>query len=57
MLASGAGALANRTIGAATVGGMVFGTLWGIIVVPGIYVACKRVSMRFARASSIAEGT
>jgi HAE1 family hydrophobic/amphiphilic exporter-1 len=57
MLASGAGAIANRTIGAATVGGMVFGTLWGIVVVPGIYVACKRVSMRFARASSIGEGT
>jgi HAE1 family hydrophobic/amphiphilic exporter-1 len=43
-LASGAGAVANRTIGTATIGGMLLGTLFGIIVVPGIYVACKRLS-------------
>ena len=52
-LASGAGAVANRTIGTATVGGMVMGTIWGTLVVPGLYVACKRLSMRLgARPSS-----
>jgi HAE1 family hydrophobic/amphiphilic exporter-1 len=47
-LASGAGAVANRTIGAATVGGMVMGTVWGTLVVPGLYVACKQLSLRFS---------
>lgn len=45
-LASGAGAVANRTIGTATVGGMIVGTVWGTVVVPGLYVACKRLSHR-----------
>ncbi len=46
-LASGAGAVANRTIGTATVGGMVMGTIWGTLVVPGLYVACKQLALRF----------
>jgi HAE1 family hydrophobic/amphiphilic exporter-1 len=49
-LATGAGAVANRTIGAATIGGMVMGTVWGIVIVPGLYVACKRVSRWLAKA-------
>jgi hydrophobic/amphiphilic exporter-1 (mainly G- bacteria), HAE1 family len=47
-LASGAGAVANRTIGTATIGGMVMGTVWGTLVVPGLYMACKRLSQRFS---------
>ena len=38
MLASGAGAIGNRTIGTAAAGGMLFGTLFGVIIVPGLYV-------------------
>lgn len=38
MLASGAGAVGNRTIGAAAAGGMLFGTVFGIVIVPGLYV-------------------
>ena len=34
MLATGPGALGNRTIGAATAGGMIFGTLFGVLIVP-----------------------
>lgn len=37
MFASGAGAIGNRTIGAAAAGGMLFGTLFGVIVIPGLY--------------------
>lgn len=37
MFASGAGAIGNRTIGAAAAGGMLFGTLFGIIIIPGLY--------------------
>ena len=51
-LASGAGAVANRTIGTATVGGMIMGTAWGVLVVPGLYVVCKRLSLRFGRGAS-----
>jgi len=38
MLASGAGAIGNRTIGTAAAGGMLFGTLFGVILIPGLYV-------------------
>jgi hydrophobic/amphiphilic exporter-1 (mainly G- bacteria), HAE1 family len=38
MLASGAGAVGNRTIGTAAAGGMLFGTIFGVIIIPGLYV-------------------
>ena len=37
VLAHGAGALGNRTIGASSLGGMLFGTVFGVILVPGLY--------------------
>jgi len=37
MLASGAGAIGNRTLGSAALGGMLFGTIFGVIIVPGLY--------------------
>ena len=37
VLASGPGAVGNRTIGASALGGMLFGTLFGVMVVPGLY--------------------
>ena len=42
MVASGAGALGNRTIGTASVGGMVIGTILGVIVIPGLIVLFSR---------------
>ena len=38
MLASGAGAIGNKTIGTAAAGGMIFGTVFGVLVIPGLYV-------------------
>jgi hydrophobic/amphiphilic exporter-1 (mainly G- bacteria), HAE1 family len=38
MFASGAGAVGNKTIGAAAAGGMLFGTVFGVIIIPGLYV-------------------
>ena len=35
--ATGPGAIANRTIGASALGGMLFGTIFGVLVVPGLY--------------------
>lgn len=38
MFASGAGEIGNNTIGAAAAGGMIFGTIFGVIIIPGLYV-------------------
>src|SRR5690606_23115770 len=35
--ATGAGAIGNRTIGSAALGGMLLGTIFGVIIVPGLY--------------------
>jgi HAE1 family hydrophobic/amphiphilic exporter-1 len=37
VLATGPGAIGNRTIGTASVGGMLMGTLIGVLVIPGLY--------------------
>ncbi len=37
VLAHGAGAIGNKTIGASALGGMLFGTIFGVIIVPGLY--------------------
>ncbi|MDN3515266.1 MAG: efflux RND transporter permease subunit [Candidatus Brocadia sp.] len=49
MLATGAGAVGNRTIGAAAAGGMLFGTIFGIIIIPGLYVIFATLAEVFAR--------
>lgn len=38
MMASGAGAIGNKTIGTAAAGGMFFGTVFGVLIIPGLYV-------------------
>ncbi|MBP9186404.1 MAG: efflux RND transporter permease subunit [Bacteroidia bacterium] len=35
--AVGPGAVGNRTIGSSALGGMLFGTLFGVVIVPGLY--------------------
>lgn len=37
VLAHGAGAIGNRTIGSSALGGMLFGTIFGVIIIPGLY--------------------
>jgi HAE1 family hydrophobic/amphiphilic exporter-1 len=37
ILAHGAGAIGNKTIGSSALGGMLFGTVFGVIIVPGLY--------------------
>lgn len=44
IFAGGAGAIGNRTIGTAAAGGMLFGTVFGVIVVPGIYVIFSTIT-------------
>ena len=35
--ATGAGAIGNRTIGSSALGGMLFGTIFGVVIIPGLY--------------------
>ncbi|RCH56293.1 hydrophobe/amphiphile efflux-1 family RND transporter [Mucilaginibacter hurinus] len=37
IFATGPGAIGNRTIGASSAGGMLLGTVFGVIIVPGLY--------------------
>ncbi|KEO75569.1 efflux RND transporter permease subunit [Anditalea andensis] len=37
VIATGAGAVGNQTIGSSALGGMLFGTFFGVILVPGLY--------------------
>jgi hydrophobic/amphiphilic exporter-1 (mainly G- bacteria), HAE1 family len=37
VVATGPGAIGNRTIGACALGGMLFGTIFGVIIIPGLY--------------------
>jgi hydrophobic/amphiphilic exporter-1 (mainly G- bacteria), HAE1 family len=38
MFASGAGKIGNNTIGSAAAGGMIIGTIFGVMIIPGLYV-------------------
>jgi len=46
VFATGPGSIGNRTIGAAAAGGMLFGTLFGVIIIPGLYYIFARISER-----------
>ena len=37
VIATGAGAIGNRTIGSSALGGMLLGTVFGVIIIPGLY--------------------
>ncbi len=44
ILATGPGAIGNRTIGSAAAGGMLFGTIFGVIIIPGLYYIFASIS-------------
>ncbi|HLN94781.1 MAG TPA: efflux RND transporter permease subunit, partial [Flavobacterium sp.] len=46
VLASGPGALGNRTIGSAAAGGMLIGTVFGVLLIPGLYYLFASISER-----------
>ncbi len=48
VIATGAGAMGNRTIGTAALGGMLFGTIFGVIIIPGLYLIFARISEKFS---------
>ena len=46
VVATGPGAIGNRTIGAAAAGGMLLGTIFGVLIIPGLYFIFARISER-----------
>jgi len=44
VFATGAGAIGNRTIGTTGVGGMLVGTMMGVLVIPGLYYIFARIA-------------
>lgn len=44
VFASGPGKIGNRTIGSAAAGGMLLGTICGVLVIPGLYYIFGRIS-------------
>ena len=44
VFATGPGAIGNRTIGSAAAGGMIFGTIMGVLIIPGLYYIFAKVS-------------
>ena len=44
VVATGAGAIGNRTIGTTGAGGMLFGTVIGVLVIPGLYYLFGRIA-------------
>jgi len=44
VVATGPGAIGNRTIGSAAAGGMLLGTIFGVLIIPGLYFIFARIS-------------
>lgn len=55
MFASGAGAVGNRTIGTASAGGMLFGTIFGVIIIPGLYIIFATIAEKFVKKGTTEE--
>jgi HAE1 family hydrophobic/amphiphilic exporter-1 len=49
MVSSGAGAAGNRSIGTGAVGGMLIGTVFGVFVIPGLFIIFQSVQERISR--------
>ncbi len=44
VFAHGAGAIGNHTIGASALGGMLFGTVFGVVIIPGLYYIFAKIA-------------
>lgn len=54
-IASGAGAIGNRTIGTAAAGGMLIGTIVGVFLIPGLYVVFESLATRYNKKNFVGE--
>jgi len=48
-LATGAGAVGNKSIGISAVGGMLFGTVFGILVIPSLFIIFQNLHEHFSK--------
>ncbi|MBZ4041003.1 efflux RND transporter permease subunit [Flavobacterium hibisci] len=48
-IASGAGAIGNRSIGTAAAGGMLIGTVFGLLIIPGLYILFAKLEKRISK--------
>ena len=56
-LANGAGAVGNRSIGISAVGGMLVGTVFGVVVIPVLFVILQGLQERLRGGGPAAKGT
>ena len=52
VIASGPGELGNRSIGSSAAGGMLIGTLFGVLVIPGLYFVFAQLEQRIRKTPS-----
>ncbi|MNL54614.1 Efflux pump membrane transporter BepG [compost metagenome] len=55
MIATGAGAISNRSIGTAAVGGMLIGTVFGVFVIPVLFVVFQSIQEKISGGPKTAE--
>ncbi|SJZ66412.1 efflux RND transporter permease subunit [Sediminibacterium ginsengisoli] len=48
VVATGPGKIGNRTIGTAAAGGMLFGTIFGVLLIPGLYYVFGKIAEKHA---------
>ncbi|MDR1742583.1 MAG: efflux RND transporter permease subunit [Dysgonamonadaceae bacterium] len=53
MLATGAGAVGNRSIGIGAIGGMLIGTVFGLLVIPSLYIIFQTMQDKFSKSGLI----
>jgi HAE1 family hydrophobic/amphiphilic exporter-1 len=46
MFSTGAGANGNKSIGFSAVGGMLFGTLLGVLIIPALFIIFQNIQER-----------
>lgn len=52
-MASGAGAIGNRSIGISAIGGMLIGTLIGVLVIPSLYIIFQSMQEKFSKSGVV----
>lgn len=52
-IATGAGAIGNRSIGISAIGGMFIGTMIGILVIPSLYIIFQSIQDKFSKSGMV----
>lgn len=53
MFATGAGAIGNRSIGISAIGGMLIGTMIGVLVIPSLYIIFQNLQEKISKSGAI----